>query len=91
MVQIESTIINTSLQNPIVNHKSPVNGCRNATKLGGAFAGTVYTKDIPKLLKAGKVKKLSKQVRNDNFISFVSYLERINFSTLTKSHPRHAE
>ena len=56
-MDIECKLKNTSLQNPIVIHRSLVKGCRNATKLGGAFAGTVYTKDMPNLLETCKVKK----------------------------------
>ena len=57
-MRIKIQLKNTSLQNPIVNHKFAVKGCRNATKLGGAFAGTVYTKDIPNLKEKCKVKKI---------------------------------
>ena len=35
------------LLNPIVIHSSPEKGCRNESKLGGAFVGTVYTREIP--------------------------------------------
>ena len=32
----------------IVIHNSPLNGCINESRLGGAFDGTVNTNDIPK-------------------------------------------
>ena len=57
-MQIKNKLKYTSLQNPIVNHKFAVKGCRNATRLGGAFAGTVYTKDIPSLLGTCNVKQV---------------------------------
>ena len=34
----------------IVIHNSPLNGCINESRLGGAFDGTVNTNDIPKIV-----------------------------------------